>query len=290
MSHGPDRWLVILVSSPSDELRHVLSEGLVASGGSAVVEEGEMLTTWLPEPADIGLAVGSIRSRLEAAAGQPVELRVEVRQSEDWLGQWRDGLAPRRVGNRIIVAPSWTRPQTGSPDDIVIVIDPQMAFGTGEHASTRGALRMLEHVITAGMTLLDVGAGSAVLAIAAARLGAARVVAVESDDSAIENARDNIESNGCTDRITLEHGEVDETWLANHAALFDVIVANVLSGVLRPLLPAFRRSVGQGGWIILGGILEEEAADVKADAAAASFRPDREEVEAGWWTGCFRGT
>jgi ribosomal protein L11 methyltransferase len=290
MSHGPDRWLVVHVSSPSDELRHVLSEGLVASGGSAVVEEGDVLTTWLPEPADIGLAVGSIRSRLETAAGQPVELRVEVRPSEDWLGQWRDGLAPRRVGNRIIVAPSWTRPQTGSPDDIVIVIDPQMAFGTGEHASTRGALRMLEHAITAGRTVLDVGAGSAVLAIAAARLGAARVVAVESDDSAIENARDNIESNGCTDRITLEHGKVDDTWLANRAALFDVIVANVLSGVLRPLLPAFRRSVGQGGWIILGGILEEEAEDVKADAAAASFRLDREEVEVGWWTGCFRGT
>jgi ribosomal protein L11 methyltransferase len=290
MSAGPDRWLVVHVSSPSDELRHVLSEGLVASGGSAVVEEGETLTTWLPEPADIGLAVGSIRSHLEAAAGQPVELRVEVRQSEDWLGQWRDGLAPRRVGTRIIVAPSWTRPQTGSPDDIVIVIDPQMAFGTGEHASTRGALRMLEHVITVGMTVLDVGAGSAVLAIAAARLGAVRVVAVESDDSAIENARDNIESNGCTDRITLEHDKVDETWLASHAARFDVIVANVLSGVLRPLLPAFGRSVGQGGWVILGGILEEEAADVRADAAAASFRLDREEVEAGWWTGCFRGT
>jgi ribosomal protein L11 methyltransferase len=271
-------------------MRHVLSEGLVASGGTAVVEERDSLTTWLPEPDDIGEAVAAIRARLETGTGQPVELRVEVRQNEDWLGLWREGLAPRRVGDRIIVAPSWTRPETESADDIVIVIDPQMAFGTGEHASTRGALRMLEHVIGDGMTVLDVGAGSAVLSIAAATLGAARVLAVEEDESALGNAQDNIDSNGCSERVTLVHAAVDATWLANHAALFDVIAANVLSGVLRPLLPAFRRSVARGGHVILGGILDEEAPDVKTDAAAAALRLEREDTEAGWWTGCFVAT
>jgi ribosomal protein L11 methyltransferase len=290
MIERPHRWLVVNVSSPSEEMRHVLSEGLVASGGTAVVEEGDLLTTWLPEPGDVGEAVAAIRARLETGTGQPVELRVEVRQNEDWLGLWREGLAPRRVGDRIIVAPSWTRPETESADDIVIVIDPQMAFGTGEHASTRGALRMLEHVTGDGMTVLDVGAGSAVLSIAAAKLGAARVLAVEADEAALENAQDNIDCNGCSERVTLVHAAVDDTWLANHAALFDVIAANVLSGVLRPLLPAFRGSVAAGGHVILGGILDEEARDVKTDAAAASLRLEREDTEAGWWTGCFVAT
>lgn len=287
MTGEPERWLVVHVSSPSEELRQVLAEGLVASGGSAVVEEGDLLTTWLPEPSDTGEAVGRIRARLETATGQPVELRVEVRQNEDWLGLWRDGLAPRRVGERIIVTPSWTRPETETDNDIVVVIDPQMAFGTGEHASTRGALRMLEKVVRSGMTVLDVGAGSAVLSIAAARLGAARVLAVEIDASAIENARDNIENNRCSDRITLKNAAIDAAWLNNHAALFDVIVANVLSGVLRPLLPGFHRSTRRGGRIILGGILEEEADAVKRAAAAASFDLEREDAEAGWWTGSF---
>jgi ribosomal protein L11 methyltransferase len=290
MSRSPEHWLVVHVSSPSEELRHALSEGLLASGGTAVVEDGDVLTTWLSEPDDIGGAVAAIRARLETRTGQPVELRVEVRQNEDWLGLWREGLAPRRVGERIIVAPSWTRPETVSADDIVIVIDPQMAFGTGEHASTRGALRLLEQVVRKGTIVLDVGAGSAVLSIAAAKLGASRVLAVETDESALENAQDNIDSNGCSESITLVHAAVDDTWLANHAARFDVIAANVLSGVLRPLLPAFRRSVATGGHVILGGILEAESRDVKMDAAAASFRLEREDTEAGWWTGCFVAT
>jgi ribosomal protein L11 methyltransferase len=290
MSQDPDRWLVVHVSSPSEELRHALSEGLVASGGSAVVEDGDVLTTWVPEPEDIGAAVAEIHARLETGTGQPVELRVEVRQNEDWLGLWRKGLAPRRVGDRIVVAPSWTRAEAVAAEDIVIVIDPQMAFGTGEHASTRGALRMLENVVRTGAIVLDVGTGSAVLSIAAAKLGARRVLAVEVDQSALENAQDNIDSNGCSDRVTLIHAAVDDTWLANRAARFDVIAANVLSSVLRPLLPAFRRSVATGGHVILGGILEEEAPAVKMDAAAASLGLDREDTEAGWWTGRFVAT
>jgi len=280
-------WLVVHVPSPSDELTHVLSEGLVASGGAAVVDEAGVLTTWLPYPDDIDAAVAALKADLERTAGQPIEVRVEVRESEDWLARWREGLGPRRVGRHLILTPSWTRPEPESAEDTVIVIDPQMAFGTGEHASTRGALRLLENALRPGATVLDVGAGSAVLSIAAARLGAGRILAVEVDESALDNARENIETNAVADRVVLEHAGVDSAWLANHAAAFDLITANVLSGVLRPLLPAFRRSMGRGGRLILGGILDEEAAAVSRDAVSASFRLELEDHEAGWWSGCF---
>lgn len=287
MSDTVDRWLVISFESPSDELSPVLSEGLVASGGTAVIEDGAMLTTWLLEPADPDVLIEQLRARLEADAGQRLELRIETREAEDWLAKWRTGLDARRVGDRLVVTPSWIRPATHGPDDIVITIDPQMAFGTGEHASTRGCLRLLERTVRPGSTVLDVGAGSAILAIAAARLGAASVLAVEADESAIENAGGNIASNHCTDAIRLIHAEVDNAWLARRDRTFETIVANVLSGVLRPLLPGFRKALANGGHLILGGILTEEAEAVVDDAVAAGLEPDLEDVEAGWWSGRF---
>jgi ribosomal protein L11 methyltransferase len=287
MTSPPDRWLVVHVPSPSEERTHVLAEGLVASGGTAVVEDAGVLTTWIEHPDDVDATIAAVRRRLERAVGQPIELRFEVRAAEDWLARWREGLGPRRVGRHLIITPSWITPETESAEDVVIVIDPKMAFGTGEHASTRGALRLLEANVRAGTAVLDVGAGSAVLSIAAARLGAGRVLAVEVDAAALDNARANIEDNGVAHRVTLEHAEVDTAWLADHPAAFDLILANVLSGVLRPLLPAFRRSVGRSGTLILGGILEEEAGAVIRDAVSASFQPDAEDREAGWWTGGF---
>lgn len=280
-------WLVVHVMSPSEELKSVLSEGLVASGATAVVDDAGVLTTWLPTPVDPGTAVHELRRRLEASIGQPLDVRTEIRKAEDWLSKWRDGLGPRRVGRRLILTPSWAKPEDASTDDIVIVIDPQMAFGTGEHASTRGVLRLLEGVEPGGATVLDAGTGSGVLAIACVRLGAARVLAVDTDQAALVNARANIEENGCADSITVEHANVDAAWLNRPGRTFDIIVANVLSEVLRPLLPAFRRSLDPGGALVLGGFTEDESAGIVAAAAAASLRLDREDREEGWWSGRF---
>src|SRR5690606_18370795 len=114
---------------------------------------------------------------------------------QDWLAVWRSGLEPRRIGARLIVSPTWSDVDAG-PDDIVIRIDPQMAFGTGEHASTRGVLRLLQNLDVNATRLLDVGSGSAILSIAGALLGAQHVVAVESDVEAIPNAHENVERSG----------------------------------------------------------------------------------------------
>jgi ribosomal protein L11 methyltransferase len=180
-------------------------------------------------------------------------------------------------------------PVEATGDRVVIVIDPANAFGTGQHATTRGALRLLQDAVPAGGRVLDVGSGSAILSIAAARLGADRVLAVESDGDALETAAENVERNRVGDRVTLVHALVDADYLARVAAPpFDLVVANVLSGVLVPLLPALARSVTREGAVILGGIMVAESASVRSAAAAAGLDTVRQDREGEWWTGLLR--
>lgn len=282
----PRQWLVVHARSPSDELNALLAEGLIACGGHAVEEAGDWQTTWLAPAADPEAAVVELRQRLEALLDTPVEVRWELRDDEDWDARWRAGLGPRRIGRRIIVTPAWTVPET-TGDEIVIIIDPQMAFGTGEHASTRGVLHLLEDAVASDAVMLDAGTGSAVLAIAAARLGAARVIAVDLDADAILNARENVTRNGCADRVHLDSAEIDAAWLAQFKAAFDVITANILSGVLHPLLPAFHDALRDGGSLLLGGLLESEARPMAASAQAAGFDLIAEYGEEGWWSARF---
>lgn len=281
----PARWLVLSVACPSDELAAELAEGLIASGGAAVQEAAGRLTSYFMPPVDPEAFVAEVEARLQALApGRILDVRWAWQAQEDWAASWRRGLRPRRVGPRLIVAPSWTHPQA-RPGDIVIVLDPEMAFGTGEHATTRGALRLLQEAVRGGERVLDVGAGSAILSIAAARLGADEVRAVEIDADALGNAADNIVRNGVSDRVRLEHARVDAAFLGSSApAPYDIIVANVLSGMLRPLLAAFFEALVPGGFLVLGGILEEEADDMIEDAEAAGFLLRTEDLEDEWWS------
>jgi ribosomal protein L11 methyltransferase len=278
-------WVVVRVQSPSDELAGLLAEGLVACGGTAVEEQGDELVTWFEGTGDSAKFAARLKQKLGRILGaEPPQLTYEDMPDQDWLALWRAGLGPRRVGERIIVAPTWSEVEAGC-DDIVIRIDPQMAFGTGEHASTRGVLRLLQREVAPGARVLDVGAGSAILAIAAARLGAALVVAVESDAEAMENAAENIARSGTSDQVTLLCALVDESFLAEYGSgAFDGIVANVLSGVLAPLLPAFHGALAGRGWAILSGILIEEAPLMREAASDAGFAIEAEDAEEQWWS------
>ncbi len=278
-------WLVLRVRSPSAEQNAWLAEGLIACGGQAVQEDGEWLHTWLPAQ-DPEETVAAARERLASLVSGPLEIEWELQPGQDWTARWREGLGPRRVGKHLIVSPSWSAPSV-APDDILIVIDPQMAFGTGEHASTRGVLRLLEAVPVSGCDVLDVGTGSAVLAIAATRLGATSVLAVESDADALINARENVAGNACETSITLQHAVVDAAFLRTRARQWDIVLANVLSGVLRPLLAAFRSSLRPGGNLILGGILQSEAPAMIEAAGVAGLELMAEDREDEWWSARF---
>lgn len=284
---SPDRWFVLTAYLPTeDPLRELLAEGLLALGGLAVVEEGEALTTYLQPPEDPMEKIAEVEAFLSDWLMDDVAPRLSWRwqANEDWEREWKRGLAPRKVSERVVVKPSWTDWEAAS-GEIVIDIDPEMAFGTGEHATTRGCLRLLDGTIQEGDRVLDVGSGSGILAIAAARLGAREVVAVEFDPDANLNARDNIERNAAGDRIRILERMADPELLAELGD-FDLILANILSSVIRPLLPAFRRSLGgsPGGRLIVSGILIRERDEVIRAAEAAGFGVAREDAEEEWWS------
>lgn len=269
-----NRWLVLEVARSADD-RDDRVAALLALGGSAVEEDGDILRTWVPEPADLPAFL--IRAR-QALGAEPAWSHAEDR---DWLAEWRRGLDARRVGDHFVVTPTWIEPDRRA-GDIVIAIEPQMAFGTGEHATTRLMLALLEGRVSHGARVLDVGTGSGILAIAADHLGAGAVDAVESDADALPNAAENVERNGAA-RVRLIHDRVDADWLALHGP-WHVILANVLSSVLEPLLEAFRRSIEPGGAILLGGILRDEAARLREAAGQAGLTLVEERAEDEWWS------
>jgi ribosomal protein L11 methyltransferase len=170
---------------------------------------------------------------------------------------------------------------------VVVTIDPGMAFGTAEHETTRGALRLMDRALSAGESLLDAGCGSGILAISAARLGAQDVLAVDMDPYACEAARENADLNGVSDSVRVELASVTPDWL-DGLGPFDGILANIEPGVLVPLLESFAGALRPGGWLILSGITEEEWSDVSRSAALLGFGLEDVDQEGEWRTGWFR--
>ena len=281
----PDRWLHLRIRVPSDDLRPLVAEGLVALGGSAVQEEGDVVSTHLPPPegGDVDRILRQARQLArEVMPGPAAEVEADWVPDEDWARLWKRGIEPRRMTDRIVVRPTWAEHEP-EPGDVVLVIDPQMAFGTGEHATTRGCLRLLDDALRPGDRVLDVGSGSGILAIAAARLGAFEVIAVEADADANLNARENLALNGVDGQVQLTEGFADAELIAR-LGTFDLVLANILSSVIRPLLPAFRTALRPGGRLIVSGILQEESGDVLADAGEAGFRAMAVDEEGEWWS------
>ncbi|MEJ2216609.1 MAG: 50S ribosomal protein L11 methyltransferase [Gemmatimonadota bacterium] len=287
----PERWLVLTVRVPSDEFLDDLTEGLIALGGSAVQEDDDLLTTYLPPPADVEPFVRRAAERLDALVpGGGVDVLWRWEADEDWSRKWRDGLQARRVGEHVIVTPPWDEPDPG-PEDVVVVIEPSMGFGTGEHETTRGVLRLLQEAVRPGDRVLDVGAGSGILSIAAVLLGSGPEWAGEANEAAAESGRENLRRNGVTESVTLDCARVDADYLrARRAEPFDLILANVASSVLCPLLPAFGTVLAPSGSLILGGIMQAEADDVVDEARGAGLALVDDDREGEWWAGLFRSS
>lgn len=178
----------------------------------------------------------------------------------DWESSWREGLSATETGRRLVIRPSWVS-YSNRENRIEVIIDPKMAFGTGQHATTALCLEALEGFDLRGMRVIDAGTGSGVLSIAAVKLGAQEAHGFDNDEWSVENARENAVLNSVADRITVDLADL-LTW---HAQPADIILANLISGVLIPNLAIFRYLLKPLGAVVFSGLLfEEEAAFAKA--------------------------
>ena len=265
-------WLAVRVSS--GEARDAALAALFELGSQGVQEVGDDLVTHFSEDVALDDVIRTVRDAAPDATVQTS--RVEA---VDWSEEWKRGVGAHDLGALSIVPP-WL---AGGRDPArTVIIEPEMAFGTGEHETTRGVVRLLPALIRPGDRVADLGAGSAVLAIAAAKLGAAHVVAIEIDHDAIANANENVERNGVASRVTVFEG--DATVLLPLVAPVRVVLANILSSVLLELLPSIRDALTADGEAILSGILLEERETMLSALARDDWRLVAEDVEGAWWT------
>jgi ribosomal protein L11 methyltransferase len=206
--------------------------------------------------------------------------------TDEWKDKWKEGFKTFRASDRIVVRPAWEAEDSSGAgeSDIVITIDPGMAFGTGTHETTSMCLAALERFVKPGMSVLDIGTGSGILSIAAIMLGADRVTAVEYDADAAASASSNFGINGVADRVKLIEGDIRE--FAGSAGAYDVVVANITSGLtgrIAGILPAL---TARRGKLIVSGLLTEEEAKVKAVLAGEGFAVTSAETRGEWLTLC----
>jgi ribosomal protein L11 methyltransferase len=188
----------------------------------------------------------------------PERISFRMVEDQDWTRAWMDLFHPMRFGRRLWIYPWNVEPPAGDADAVVVRLDPGLAFGTGTHPTTALCLEWLDAQDLAGKTVVDYGCGSGVLAIAALKLGAARVAGVDNDPQALAASQDNAERNGVAERLALVAPD------AFSEAPADFLVANILAGPLEELAPLFARGVKPGGELALSGILRgQETALVK---------------------------
>lgn len=265
-------WFTVRVT-PGARRDEVIT-ALFAAGADGVQE---LQDTFVTHAAGVDAA-----ARFEEAAravANDVTVETEPLAVPDWSERWKQFLTAQQVGSLSIV-PTWLAEDRDPAT--TIVIEPGMAFGTGDHATTRSVIRLLQRAVNPGDRVADLGAGSAVLAIAARKLGATRVAAIELDPDAIENAEANILRNGVADRVALIEG--DAAALLPLVAPVHVVTANIISSVLLELLPVIGAALTTGGRAILSGILTAERSMMLGALEREGWRVVDEIEEEEWWS------
>ncbi len=202
----------------------------------------------------------------------------EVREA-DWADAWKNYFFPVRVGDRLVVKPSWQEYLAGD-GDLVIELDPGMAFGTGTHQTTVMCLRLLEETVRPGDIVFDVGTGSGILAVAAAKLGAGEVRAVDNDPVAVRVAGANVAANAVGDRVTVAAGDL----VSGLAGQADVVVANIIADAIVRLAPAVPDRLADGGVFLAGGIITGRLGDTVDAVLAAGLTVERVLEDGEWAT------
>jgi ribosomal protein L11 methyltransferase len=206
-----------------------------------------------------------------------------VVRDEDWSEAWKKHYHPLRLGRRLYIRPVWTEVPDAAPDDIVLVLDPGMAFGTGTHPTTQLCLAAEEEMLAnwPAVDVLDLGCGSGILGIAALRLGAARVLALDVDELAVRSTLENARYNGVEDRITVQQGSLES--LGHSSRHFDLLLVNILAKTIIELCDQGLGDVLRaGGKAIFSGIIQDQADDVEVALRRAGLKPYQRRTQSDW--------
>ena len=295
---GVDAWLELSVSAEPEAVESVsaafaeFGQGVALEQAVESSRDGDVIDL----PSDVPVTVKTYlpladpelehrKAQLEIAVWALGQLRqvgplqVRTLHETDWANAWKDYFFVHRVGERTVIVPSW-REAEFSPrqDDVVLLLDPGMAFGTGLHPTTRLCLRAAEELVQPGQRVLDVGSGSGILAIAAARLGAAYVEAVEIEHVAANVCRANVDRNAVGHIVSVRQSTLE----AAPAQPFDLLLANITIRTLLELHALLHASLRSGGLAVLSGVLLERADELLAVLQASGWQHVRTDQEQDW--------
>jgi ribosomal protein L11 methyltransferase len=292
-------WIEIKLSVDG-EAAEAVAEVLARFGhqGIAIEQEGILPGLWddgeAPPPERLTVKAyipaddraDTAKAELEAVLGHmslmyPMpEPQYTLVKEEDWAEAWKVHYQPIRVGKNLLIRPLWVDYDL-QPDDIELALDPGMAFGTGTHPTTQLCLEALEARMQPGLRVLDLGCGSGILAIAAAKLGADSVLAVDNDPIAVQVTEENAQQNGVGDKITAQHGSL--AGLVGSARRFDLIVVNILAHIIISMCgQGLGQVVRPGGNGIFSGIIDTQADEVEMALRATGLEPHHRFQQGDW--------
>jgi ribosomal protein L11 methyltransferase len=249
------------------------------------------ITVYLPsnsQGVDMLASIRAMLAEVKAAdtAGEYGRLEAELSsiREEDWANNWKQYFKPLKVGEKLVIKPSWEE-YTGEDDRIILEIDPASSFGTGQHHTTRLCLELLEKSLKKGDKLLDMGCGSGILSIGAMLLGAESAVAVDIEQNAAETAAENAVKNNIDLSVyRTYYGNIltDEKLAAEIDGKYDIITANIVADVLIAMKDYFVRYLRDGGTLIVSGIIEERMDEVVDALLSVGFSSPEANVKEGW--------
>ena len=276
------RWIRIAIRC-RPEAAEPAAAALIEAGCAGIIDEPEAAVGYLPVDDSLEGRLLDLRDRLDRIPADlqpaPAEIALTFVEEEDWANAWKAHFHPIRIGRRLVVAPSWSG-YSAEPGQVVVELDPGMAFGTGTHPTTQLCLRALEAEIRGGERVIDWGTGSGLLAIAAARLGAAWVVGGDVDPLAAEVARENVRLNGVDDRVKVVIGESPACLRPDPPA--DLVICNILAGVIMDLADDLAGILRPGGLLITSGIIDTRADEVARRLADSGLELRAMEREGEW--------
>lgn len=262
-------------------------ELLTAVGGAlpitGIVDNDTSLTYYFDEGDLSDTTIDQIRSWLPD--GCHVEFEQGTVEEQNWNAEFEQSLSPVRLTEKLVITQSWNPVEPSGDDDLIVTIDPKMSFGTGHHESTRLIARLMTGIDFVGQRVLDIGTGTGVLAIIAAKYGAAEIIAIDNNEWAVENTRENIEMNGCA-HILVNQSELSDVDESD----FDIILANIHRNVIIELLPAMASKLRSSpeASILTSGVLYVDYDGLVEAAAEVGLAPVAEERENEWIATCFR--